>query len=203
VIERPVGRGRVLVLAAPIDAEAGTLPVNPDFVPLVHEWVFHLAGGSESPIVRAGEPLVFKMPASLSPDVRTLSLETPSGTAARANIVRGGGLAQVRFDDTSESGIYRLALPDPPGGSLYAAVARDARESDLTPLDPAEAARLSKGWPLVFEPDPDRLIAGLFTAEPGGKHEVWRFLVLAALGGLCLEVYLTRRLVRSQGLVSE
>ena len=47
VVERPMGRGRVLVLATPIDAEAGTLPVNPDFVPLTHEWVFHLAGGSD------------------------------------------------------------------------------------------------------------------------------------------------------------
>ena len=27
----------------------------------------------------------------------------------------------------------------------------------------------------------------------------WRLLVLAALGGLCLEIYLTRKLVRSQG----
>jgi len=71
----------------------------------------------------------------------------------------------------------------------------------MTPLDPAEAARLAEGRQLVFESDPDHMIAGLFTAEPGGKHEVWRFLVLAALAGLCLEVYLTRRLVRTQGLV--
>jgi len=202
VIERPVGRGRVLVLATPIDAEAGTLPVNPDFVPLVHEWVFHLAGGSGSPVVRAGEPLVFKLASPPAPDLRTLPLQTPSGNLARAEVVRGAGLPQARFDDTSESGIYRLALPDPPGGTLYAAVARDGRESDMTPLDPAEAARLAEGWPLVFESDPDRLIAGLFAPESGGKHEIWRFLVLAALGGLCLEVYLTRRLVRSQGLVS-
>jgi hypothetical protein len=37
-------------------------------------------------------------------------------------------------------------------------------------------------------------------AERGGRRELWRGLVLAALAGLCLEVYLTRRLVRSQGL---
>ena len=44
IIERNSGRGRVLVLATPVDAEAGTLPANPDFVPWTHEWVFHLAG---------------------------------------------------------------------------------------------------------------------------------------------------------------
>ncbi len=34
IVERTFGLGRVAILAAPIDAEAGTLPVNPDFVPL-------------------------------------------------------------------------------------------------------------------------------------------------------------------------
>ena len=42
-VERPFRKGRVIVLAGPLDAEGGTLPVNPDFVPLVHELIFHLA----------------------------------------------------------------------------------------------------------------------------------------------------------------
>ena len=200
VVERPQGRGRVLLLAAPIDAGAGTLPVNPDYVPLTHEWVFHLAGSRESSTVRPGEPLVFKLVPPPDARVTSLPLETPSGASTRAPLVRGAGAAQARFDDTSEAGIYRLTLPDPPGGFAYASVASDGRESDPAPLEPAEAAKLAEGWPLTFEPDPDRLNARLFAAERGGRQELWRLLVLAALGGLCLEVYLTRRLVRSQGL---
>jgi hypothetical protein len=38
----------------------------------------------------------------------------------------------------------------------------------------------------------------LFAATRGGKHEVWRILVLTTLAGLCLEIYLTRRLVKSK-----
>ena len=34
IVERPFGQGRVAIVAGPIDAEGGTLPVNPDFVPL-------------------------------------------------------------------------------------------------------------------------------------------------------------------------
>jgi hypothetical protein len=132
-VERPQGRGRVLVLAAGLDARSGTLPVNPDFVPLAHEWVFHLASAP-----------------------------------------RGG-------DEDA---------PDPD---------RD-RESDPAPLEPAEAARLSEGWPLTFETDPVRLESRLFAAERGGRQELWRGLVLAALAGLCLEIYLTRHLLRSQQL---
>jgi hypothetical protein len=132
-VEQPQGRGRVLVLAAGLDARSGTLPVNPDFVPLIHEWVFHLA--------------------------------SPPGSGD---------------EDAPE--------PD-----------RD-RESDPAPLEPGEAARLSAGWPLTFETDPARLESHLFAAERGGRQELWRGLVLAALAGLCLEIYLTRRLLRSQQL---
>jgi VWA domain-containing protein/aerotolerance regulator-like protein len=201
VVERPWGRGRVLMLATPIDAEAGTLPANPDFVPLTHEWALHLAGGGgRSPIVRAGEPLIFPLDPPPAPGVATLPLETPDGHPAHAAVVRGGDSVHARFDDTSDTGVYRLKLPDPPGGFVYGAVAGDGRESDMSPLEPADAAKLAEGWPLEFETDPDRLTARLSAAEPGGRHEVWRPLILAALGFLCVEVYLTRKIVRSQGL---
>jgi hypothetical protein len=195
----------VLLLAAALDAEAGTLPVNPDFVPLLHEWVFHLAGGAAAPrVVRPGEPLVFDLDPAPDSNVATLPVQTPGGATIQAPVVRESGAARVRLDAAIASvpGLYRLSLLDPPGGFAYASVAGDGRESDLTPLDPAEAARLAEGWPLAFETDPARLDARLFAAERGGRREVWRGLVLAALAGLCFEVYLTRRLVRSQGLAS-
>ena len=79
-------------------------------------------------------------------------------------------------------------------------VAGDDRESDMTALDPSEATNLAQGWPLEFSDDPERLEARLSAPGRGGKHEVWRVLVLAALAVLCVEVFLTRRIVRSQGL---
>jgi hypothetical protein len=200
VVERPQGKARVILLATPLDAEAGTLPVNPDFVPLVHEWVFHLAGGREPRTLPPGEPWVLDLDPPPADDVKAVTLRTPGGATVDVPIVRAAGSARVRFDDTSEAGVYRLALPDPPGSFAYASVAADARESDPSPLEPAEAATLAKGWPLVFEPDPARLTSRLLEAERGARHEAWRGLILAALAGLCLEVYLTRRLVRSQGV---
>ena len=200
VVERPWGRGRVLALATAIDAEAGTLPVNPDFVPLAHEWAFYLAGGNgRSPIVRAGEPMIFPLDPPLDPAITTLPLETPDGRPARATVVRGNDSSHARFDETTDTGVYRLKLPEPPGGFAYGTVPGDDRDSDQSPLEPAEAAKLAEGWPLEFETDPDRLTARLSAPEPGGKHELWRWLVLAALGFLCVEVYLTRMIVSSQG----
>jgi von Willebrand factor type A domain/Aerotolerance regulator N-terminal len=199
-VERGQGRGRVLVLAGPLDAEGGTLPVNPDFVPLIHEWALHLAGGSAPRPLRPGEPAEFELNPAPPATVTSLPLLTPSGDTARASIVRTSTGAKARHDETSEPGVYRLARPDPPGGFDYAVVQGDSSLIDDSPLDPAEAAKLAEGWPLEFAPDADRLTSHLFTTGPGARRELWRGLVLAALAGLCAEVYLTRKLVRGQGL---
>jgi hypothetical protein len=42
-------------------------------------------------------------------------------------------------------------------------------------------------------------MARLFAATRGGKHEVRRIMVLTALARRCLEIFLNRRLVKSQG----
>lgn len=201
LVEGTRGRGRVLLLAAPIDAEGGTLPVNPDFVPLVHEWLFHLASASAAVRTsRAGEPLVIDLPATLPESVKELAVTRPDGASIRAPVVRESTGVRARIDDTSESGIYRVALAEAPGGFLYGLVEGDGRESDPAPLEAAEASTLAEGWPLSFETDVDRLSSRLAETSRGGRHEVWRVLILAALGGLCAEIWLTRRLVRGQGL---
>ncbi len=131
--------------------------------------------------------------------MKFLPIETPSGTTAQAEVVRSRGLVQARFEVTVESGIYRLSLPGPPpGGFMYGAVDRDEREADLAALERQEAGKLAEGWPLEFVSELKSSELGLFAAQSGSRHEVWRFVILAALGGLCLEIYLTRRLVRVQ-----
>lgn len=203
VVEKPQGRGRVLLLAGPLDAEGGTLPVNPDFVPLTHEWAFHLAGGFEPRAVKPGEPLVFDLNPLPDASLTALAVLTPGAERGKAVVVRAAGVARARFEGTHEPGVYQLLLPEPPGGSAYAVVQGDDREGDASPLEPAEAGKLAEGWPLRFEADASRLAAEMSTAAQGGgggRREVWRWLVLAALGALCVEIYLTRRLVRGQGL---
>jgi len=103
-------------------------------------------------------------------------------------------------DLVAERSAFALWLANAPDSPL-AALAQQAIGTGLT-LGPEDAARLAEGWPLAFESDPTHLEARLFDADRGGRREAWRGLVLAALAGLCVEVYLTRRLIRSQGLAS-
>lgn len=196
VVERPQGKGRVLLLAGPLDAEGGTLPVNPDFVPLTHEWMFHLAGGAEPRVVKPGEALVFVLHPRPPDGVTSLPITTPTGQTARAPVTRASGTARARFEDTAEAGVYRLTRPD--GTVAHATVQPDDRASAPEPLAPEEAAKLAEGWPLRFEPDPQHLGTDLLSTGQSPRRELWRFLVLAALAGLCVEIYLTRKLARGQ-----
>jgi von Willebrand factor type A domain/Aerotolerance regulator N-terminal len=196
VVERPQGKGRVLLVAGPLDAEGGTLPVNPEFVPLTHEWMFHLAGGAEPRVVKPGEALVFPLHPTPPEGVTFLPITTPGGQTARAPVTRTVGTARARFEDTAEAGVYRLTRPD--GTIAYATVQPDDRISAPEPLPPEEAVKLAEGWPLRFERDTQHLATDLLSTGESPRRELWRFLVLAALAGLCVEIYLTRKLARGQ-----
>jgi Aerotolerance regulator N-terminal/von Willebrand factor type A domain len=200
IVERPSGKGRVALLASAIDAEGGTLPVNPDFVPWAHELIAHLAAGAEGlRSIKPGEPLEFPLDPAPSAEVKTLTLTTPSGAKIEVPVLRSGNSAKVRQAETTEPGIYRLALPTPPGTFAYAAVVGDDRDADPSPLDSPEIENLEQGWPLVFNADPALLANRVLEADRARRSEVWQGLILAALAGLCLEVYLTRRMARRQG----
>lgn len=201
LVERPAGRGRAAVLAGPLDAEGGTLPVNPDFVPWVHTLVFHLAdpAASDAPL-HPGEPIRLELAREPDASVKDVAIRLPDGREERAEVLRQGGRSSVRFAETVDPGMYRITLPEPVGGFAYVLVESDGRESDPAPLEPAEAERLAEGWPLTFESDGDRLAARLLAGGDAGSRPLWRWLVLAALGGLCLEVVATRRIALARGL---
>jgi hypothetical protein len=201
IVERRAGKGRVALIASAVDAEGGTLPVNPDFVPWAHELIAHLAAGAEGPrSIKPGEPLEFPLDPAPPPDVKALTLTTPSGLKVEVPVLRDGDAARARHAETSEPGIYRLALATPPGAFAYAAVVGDDQQADPSPLDPAEVEALERGWPLAFDADPTRLADRVLETDRARRHEVWQGLILAALAGLCLEVWLTRRMARRQGV---
>ncbi len=202
IVERRYHRGLVAILAGPVDAEGGTLPVNPDFVPWAHELIFHLADAdSGGRNVQPGERIVLELNPTPATDIHSLAVITPDGTRAAANVTRADGRARAEFDETGDPGVYQVVLPDPPGGKRFATVAADSRESDLERLRPDDMTVLERGWPLSFEVTPDRLSTRMFTVgRVGGRREIWRYLVAATLAGLCVEIWLTRRLVKSRGI---
>jgi hypothetical protein len=193
IVERPRGRGRVALLAGPLDANSGTLPISPDFVPLIHEWAARLGGpGVMHRSVQPGEPLAFDLDPPPPADLATLTVTDPDGIRHPATIERSAGRAVARLRVADVPGIYRLEAAGPRGRVAYAMVAADPREADPARLTPADAALLARGWPLTLNGSPDRLKGLLIAPRGSGRHEAWRPLLLLALGGLALEALMTR-----------
>ena len=179
------------------------MPVNPDFVPWAHELIYHLAGASASHQCGAARRADRDRPRS-RPAGRVADLarsRRPAEHPPQAAVVRFRGKTQARLDDTGEPGVYQFRLPDPPGGSAFATVAADGRESDFAPLEPASAEALARDVAVTLRDLTVTALAGwLFAAGPASRHEIWRYLVLGTLAGLCMEVWLTRRMVKNSGM---
>jgi hypothetical protein len=189
----------VLLLAAPFDAEASTLPVNPDFVPWLHTLIFRLADPAEASSPRqAGEPIRLELTSNLPASITSAEARTPDGQNASALITHTAGRVQLLFDQTDEPGVYSVERPLADGSvsTTYVLVEQDPGESDAARLETAETAQLSEGWPLEFLAGPEELVERVLSGAPGGPRPAWRWLVLLALGGLCLEVFATRAIAR-------
>ncbi len=191
------GRGRVALLAAPLDSDWSTLPAKPDYVPFLYELMFHLAGGgAPNRNVQTGEPLVSLLPRPLEPDEKCL-FEGPGRTAFPA-VIEGAVDAQfARLDDTRLPGLYTLrheGSKHAPAAPEYFVVNFDRGESDLTPLDDDARKQLAGVERLKFITAEDALADELFADD--ARVEIWRVLLGVLLLLFAGELWFTRRLVR-------
>lgn len=109
LIEREVGRGRVLFLAGPVDLAWGNLPVQASFMPFIQRLTSFLGGESGAASARfegvTGEPLSVPLPdASLSPQVLG-----PDGNALPTSTIDG----RLRFVPR-RPGAYSVVIPGAP-----------------------------------------------------------------------------------------
>ena len=152
IIERPVGRGRSVLVTTSVDVSWSTWPVHPTFPPLIHETVRYAAEGrwhQRQHLV--GEALARTLTGRESGIKVTVKL--PDGTEQTIRPVVGENRADVTFAATNHPGIYEMALEMPPDSAasqpstsaadksapavkheLYA-VNVDPRESDLEMVD--------------------------------------------------------------------
>ncbi|MFQ3649378.1 MAG: BatA and WFA domain-containing protein [Gemmataceae bacterium] len=200
VVERSFGSGRVLLSAVPLDATAGSNLIDlPAFVPFVHEMVYYLAGarGAERNLT-PGQPLRHRLDGPLDgwtlalPDAPPLPLTSEPGLPG-THLVRLSDSGEMNFDDTRLSGIYRLRSPT--GKTTWYVVPRDVREGDLTPLSDIDRDKLRKLLAMRFEVEDESTTAD---APEVQRQELWFYVFIGMIGLLCLEVWMTGRLVRNR-----
>jgi len=206
LIERTVGPGRALMVAGSLDARGGTLPANPDFVPWLHTLIFHLAEpGSATRVFQPGEAIRVELNEPASGSGPEVTVRSPDGREVPGEwLARGGVGSEIRFRDSAEPGIYQIDLPSTirRPGPVFVQVGSDPREAEIGRLDDAESSRLAEGWPMHVGSNPEALADQILSVPGGGTRPIWRWLLLLALLGLCLEVLATRRLALSRGLAA-
>lgn len=189
LVERTYQTGRVLLCTVPLDNSWRTnLPDLPAFAPLAHELVYYLAGARSADFnLPPGQPIHYRPPADESP--APVTLQPPEGDSLHLAVPAW----PLIYEDTRDPGVYRLT--DATGRTVHYVVQPDHRESDLTPCDQTDRDKVAKLLPMKYENDVREMATAL--AAPDQKRELWWWLMLAVIGLLFAEVWMTRRLVKA------
>jgi len=186
IVERQVGKGRVLAITSSADAEWSSWPSDPSYLVTVLEMArYATRQAPDEGSVVAGVPIR----ADVDPSVHSteVQVEPPDGAAAASQAVpaEDGQRFRFQFSETAKSGLYRVRLKRHDGGTdteLFAANV-EATEGDLTPAEPRALRRQVAGSKIVFLEGREYLSQGTI----GAKSELWRGLLLALVVTLCVE----------------
>ena len=193
LIRKTYERGSVLQLAGPLDDAWSTLPGRRALAPLLHEFVFLLAGHQRGRNVDTGAPLLY----AIMPEqpAEQFAFVSPTGESLPATLAGDELHPEVRLSDTSLAGVYQLMQPgDPQRPPQFFVVNADRSESDLTPLaaEEREALAANERFTLV------NTVAQMAEqqTDDAPRTELWAALLCLVIGLLVGEVFLTRRLVQ-------
>jgi hypothetical protein len=181
LVEKTVGKGRVMLLSTTIDREWTDLPIRAGFLPLVQESARRLSGTSErsgTAVLGVGQ----RRDIALTPDERRLEITKPDGTVWVASKDRGGGTRTVLFTETDEPGAYHVRTAGADG-----LLTERPADGFVVNIDPKE----SNPERLAPEKRPDRKAA----AKPEGPPPKRRVELWHALAGLLIVLVLFESLL--------
>lgn len=192
VIERIVGRGRVLLWTTTANKAWGDWPTQPSYVLAMRESGKAIVRSEGSHDLTAGEPIRRALAADVQ--VHNPVIETPDATAPEPLTIDSRSVAPeskghaptpaLTYADTRRPGLYRMSWQADPGGQAtdLFAVNPDIRESALTPIT---AAELRSAWGAL---EPEIITADTSDANwAAGGEEIWRLLATGLLGLLAVE----------------
>lgn len=203
IMERPFGsnRGLVVVWATSADGAWNNWNLMPNFVPLVHETLYHLASarmhGLENHGIDAGQPIEWVGPAK--PAVQSVQITLPDNTTIQRPATFNNGRWLVTYPDTYLPGIYRLQFSPTEIAPVYYGVNIDRKELDATTLSSDDIDWLRKGS--FLDPAHPTIAAAdlpLIIRRENKGAELWGWLGGLLLAGLVFETYMTYRLIGAQ-----
>ncbi|HQZ18001.1 MAG TPA: BatA and WFA domain-containing protein [Vicinamibacteria bacterium] len=174
LLEASVGSGRVLAFASPLDGLMSDLPVQPLFLPLVHELARYASAHQDAPLYhRVGGAFDLGDGRDAAPAGRPATVISPSGRRQTLE-------ASVLGLELDEAGFYEASRGSAPPRAI--AVNIDTSESDLTSLDLEELEAALR--PTGPAEGPARSATPL---EDGARQSWWRASLLAVILLMALE----------------
>jgi hypothetical protein len=184
LVEKTIGKGRVMLLSTTVDREWTDLPIRAGFLPLVQESARRLAGTSE----RGGTSMLMvgqRREIALAPDERRLEITKPDGTVWVASKDRGGGSRTIVFTETDEPGAYHVRAAGADG-----MLGDRAGDGFVVNIEPRE----SNPERLAADKRPDRKPAAAPAGPPPKRRvELWHGLAALMIILVLFESLLTLR----------
>ncbi|MBT3194233.1 MAG: VWA domain-containing protein [Verrucomicrobia bacterium] len=180
LLDRPYGQGHVLMFAVPADRSWSDFPLSPFYLPMIRQTIEYGAGiGAFAPYLWscATLPLSANLPEATSAS----RITDPDGQAVpiRSAIIEGRTV--LHAENLALPGVYSLTQPGQTPAPGFA-INLDRRESDLTPLPPADLPELLRIKKLQIATDSEsllKLIKELRVGRTFGEHLLWLVLILA------------------------
>lgn len=189
LVEKRLGRGKVMLFTSTADRDWTDLPTRTTYVPLLHGMIghlAHLASATRRPGVTMPEPA--SIPGRQADVDTSVTIRTPDAQTRLSRYVADGEQAAAAFADYTVPGIYRLTTA---GGVDSLAVNATRAESDFAKLNRADLEARLQPLPLVMEDE-----ATLGQAAAASQHplqELSGMLLFAMIAALIAEnVYANR-----------
>jgi hypothetical protein len=188
LLEVPVGKGRVLILASGWHPEDSQLALSTKFVPLMYS-ILEQSGAPASVPTQYHIGDSVPLTALASSSQTTLNIRGPEGSQMTAPA------SETNFTATLMPGIYTVTSSE---GARRFAVNLDPAESRTAPLAADELERL--GAPIAHQlsalsPETRRQVR-LQNTELENRQKIWRWFIVATLALLLFETWLAGRTAR-------
>jgi hypothetical protein len=190
LVEMPLHRGTVILVATSADMGWTTWPMHRSYVPVMEQIVMRASAGRLAERnIRVGQPYDQSFPAAGAGAPVTVA--PPKGQPVSTKLQSGGGVSQFHFEQTDLAGAYEVKIGPPLSLESRFAANPDPAESDLTKLDRAELAEAIPGWNFLYLTNSKEL--ALDVSSVGRRGELHQSLLYGLLVLLLVESLLAWR----------
>lgn len=192
IVEEPIHRSHVFLVATSADKSWTAMPLWPSFVPIIQEMVaYSVSAQTDQRNLMVGEPLTGWLPPAAGDAAYTVRSPNGKSDGGRARIA-GDGAAWL-YPETSQSGVYITEFGPPVSRAEAFALNVDPVESDLAAVSDEQLRK--EVWPdiaFLHQTTWQSAISQPITAVQS-RNQLARTLLYIVLGLLLMETYLAWR----------